>query len=291
MHDINTNQSIYHILQKKFFPNLKFIDERERLVFLSYIQGFLPFIFDFNVKNVLEIGGGQSTYLLSHLASRSNFKLCTIDKNPLAIKNKLRSLSITEDVVSNINFIKGFSLSSDTIKDFYKKKAIKIGSFSYFDTLKNSEEFINISLDSRKKEKVISALNLKSFNYREILKSQVGKENIPYELLKLYRTNNDELSENIDNDNHSQSCLETCIKEIKPEAIFLDGGEFTSILEWNLVFDYQKKGDYVILHDIYFPKSIKNWLVASSIKADKHYEILFIDKTTPQGFLVAQRIN
>ena len=39
---------------------------------------------------------------------------------------------------------------------------------------------------------------------------------------------------------------------------------------------------------ISFSQIFKNWFVAASIKADNKYKIIYVDKSTPQGFLVAK---
>ena len=279
---------IESVIQKNYFPRLEFVDKRERKVFFSYIRGFSPIIFDLNIQNILEIGGGQSTYLLCHLANRLNFSLSTIDMNPLSIKNKLKSLEITEDIIQKINFIKGYTISPNLINKFYEEEEIKIGKYKLEYVLKYSEEFIDISLDDRKVLNVCKALNLQSFNFETILKTLSTHKKIPKDLLDVYRTKYDEFNFS-DEYKKISSCLEKSLKNLRPNAIFLDSGEFSSLLEWNLVYQFQQKGDYIILHDIFFPKSIKNWLVAASIKADPSYEILYIDRSTPQGFLIAMK--
>lgn len=289
MENSYSSNLIENVIQNEYFSNLNFNDERERNVFLSYIRGFFPIVYDSTITNFLEIGGGQSTYILSHLARRANFKLSTIDMDPMSIKNRLRSLAIVDDVISNINFITGFSVDALTIKNFYSQPNIKIGNHSFNEVLKYSKEFINISMDDRKVSKVNDALGLTSFSFENIFDNLSQNNNFPKGLLSVFRTENDEFSFTSNNSDLG-SCLKSSIKSLKPQVIFLDGGEFTSILEWNIVINSQQKGDYVLLHDIFFPKSFKNWLVAASIKADNKYKIIYVDKSTPQGFLVAKRI-
>ena len=58
---------------------------------------------------------------------------------------------------------------------------------------------------------------------------------------------------------------------------------------WEIVEARLRPGGYVILHDIFFPKSFKNWLVCGAITANAAYETLYIDRSTPQGLMVAQK--
>ena len=78
---------------------------------------------------------------------------------------------------------------------------------------------------------------------------------------------------------------------IEYDFIFFDSGELSSLVEWVLLENQIKIGGYAILHDIYFPKSIKNFLVASFINISKNWEIVYKDLSTTQGMLVAKRVR
>tara|TARA_B100001964_G_scaffold194883_1_gene218677 strand:- start:342 stop:698 length:357 start_codon:yes stop_codon:yes gene_type:complete len=78
---------------------------------------------------------------------------------------------------------------------------------------------------------------------------------------------------------------------IEYDFIFFDCGEFSSQVEWVLLENQIKIGGYSILHDIYFPKSIKNFLVASFINISKDREVDYKDSSTTQGMLVAKELD
>ena len=284
------DESIESIIQSNFFSSLSFSDDREKNVFLSYIKVFNLILFDLNVKNILEIGSGQSTLLLANLSKRTNINVATIDMNKDAFINKIRSLSLSEIVSKQIKFIIGRSIPIEMIKTYYEDSILKISDLNLEHVLKFSEDFIDTSLDGRKANMVVDALKLESFNPFEIIKKLSSNKHIPKELLAVYRGQNDDEFNFSYEANTRCNCLEDCLKEMQPEVVFLDGGEFSSMIEWEIVSRNMQKGNYVILHDILFPKSIKNWLVASSIKAKDDYEIIYLDKSTPQGILVAKKV-
>lgn len=287
--EVSSNiQIIENVLYNNYFQNLIFSDEREKNVFLSYIKAFQPIIFDSDIKKVLEIGSGQSTYLLAFLSKRINFRLSTIDMNPNAIRQKLRDLSLTESIINNINFITGFSISIDQITDFYNQDELRICNYSIEYILKFVDSFIDSSKDKRKENLVVEALDLKDFNTKEIIDKLSTQKKLNKNLLNIYRNENDEFKFK---SSTKKGCLENCLKEIRPDLIFLDGGEFSSLPEWNIISKELKKGAYIILHDIFFPKSIKNWLVAAYLIASDDYSIIFFDKSTPQGLIVARKVK
>lgn len=111
--------------------------------------------------------------------------------------------------------------------------------------------------------------------------------NFPAALLEIYRNEGDEFSETAVQT--GVSLLSSVLKENEVNAVFLDSGEFSSLLEWEIVESHVSSGTYVILHDIFFPKSFKNWLVCSSIALNPAWQVMYIDRSTPQGLMVARK--
>jgi predicted O-methyltransferase YrrM len=279
-------------VQKKYFNGINFSDHRELNVFYSYLRGFSLLFLDTSIKNILEIGGGQSTSLLSKFGQRLGWSIITIDMNPDSITLKLRSQIDTEDTLKNISFRKGVSISTDGIRKFYEKGFAKIGNISFDLVIKAAISFIETTMDPRRLEKVNEALSIEKFDKNILIEKILSDNTILPGLINLYRTDGDELSFHINNNiEQFDPLLKTIMDEESIDVVFLDSGEFSSLPEWEIVEPRLRIGGYVILHDIFFPKSFKNWLVAGSIMANSNYNVLFIDETTPQGLMVVQKIN
>ena len=75
------------------------------------------------------------------------------------------------------------------------------------------------------------------------------------------------------------------------DAIFFDCGELSSMAEWIYLNEFIPIGGYALFHDIFYPKSIKNFLVATYIDISPCWDIVFLDSHTPQGGLIARRIS
>jgi len=79
-------------------------------------------------------------------------------------------------------------------------------------------------------------------------------------------------------------------KDKKLDFFFCDSGAYCGFAEWNIVKHEIAEGGYFAIHDIYYPKSIKGFLVAKEIERSKEWKIL--EKTnTAQGLLIAQKIK
>lgn len=75
------------------------------------------------------------------------------------------------------------------------------------------------------------------------------------------------------------------------DFIFFDCGELSSLVEWKLLKNQIRVGGYAILHDVYFPKSVKNFIVAAFIELSDDWAIIYKDIDSIQGMLVAKKIK
>lgn len=282
---------IEEVLQLRYFGGINFSDERERQVFSSYIRGFMLLILDPAVKNILEIGGGQSTTLLAALGARLRWNIITIDMNPDAIALKIRSQSVSDKTLENIHFRKGVSIGVSEIISFYARDTLNIGGVPFGEVIKAAATFIDTSKDARKAPRVKNALGLDEFNAGSVVNSLLTSNRLPQELLDVFKTPGDEFEFYADGSEPLQGCMQGIMESETIDAVFLDSGEFSSLAEWEIVQERLRPGGFVVLHDIFFPKSFKNWLVCGSIMVNPAYETLYIDRSTPQGLMVAQKKN
>ena len=74
------------------------------------------------------------------------------------------------------------------------------------------------------------------------------------------------------------------------ECLFLDCGELSSSAEFLLFTPYLIQGGTLLLHDIFYPKSIKNFLVATYLSLSPEWDVLSVESSTPQGALIARKL-
>jgi hypothetical protein len=211
--------------------------------------------------------------------------------NPESITLKLRSQIDTEDTLKNISFSKGVSISTDEIRKFYENGFDKIGTISFELAVKSTTDFIETTMDPRRLEKVNRFLNIEKFDKDSLIKKILSDKTILPEFIDVYRTDGDELGFHKKNNiEQFNPLLKKIMDEENIDVVFLDSGEFSSLPKWEIIEPRLRICGYVILHDIFFPKSFKNWLVAGSIMAISNYIVLFIDESTPKGLMVAEKI-
>ena len=276
------------VVMDQYFSGMGFSDQREQEVFLSYLRGFSILFFDPTVKNIVEIGGGQSTAIFALMAERFDCKINAIDMNPEAIRNKVRNVALCDKIFKNVNFLRGVSISRSDLDAYYQSNLDRIGGTPFGQVIEVAGEFVDTSMDGRKETPVLKALNITSLDVPLLKESLLDNGKLPQSLLDIYRTKDDEF-DFLTTAETSNGLLIGILDQRETDAVFLDSGEFSSLPEWEIVSKKLRVGGYVILHDIFFPKSFKNWLVCASIMANPEWRLVYLDRSTPQGLMVAKR--
>jgi hypothetical protein len=204
---------------------------------------------------------------------------------------KIRSQSISDATLENIHFRKGLSISTEEIRMFYNRDLFSIGGVTFEEMAKVVSTFVDTTLDARRAPLVAKVLGLDEFSMDAVVGKIFKLNRLTKGLIDIFRTPGDEFDYNIGRNEGLQGLLEEVMVGDNINVVFLDSGEFSSLPEWEIVAKHLRIGGYVILHDIFFPKSFKNWLVCSSIMANSAYKTMYIDRSTPQGLMVAQKIK
>ena len=83
--------------------------------------------------------------------------------------------------------------------------------------------------------------------------------------------------------------LEAVINEFSPNLIYLDSGDFSSNIEFSILNKSVKRNTILVVRAIFFPKSIRSFLIFSFLMFDTGWEVLWVDRTTPQRVIVATK--
>ncbi len=236
-----------------------------------------------DIKRGLELGGGYSTVVLSKLALDQGVRITSIDINPAKYSAILQAKTLRTFLFSLIDVRSIPSVSFQRIADYYQNEFPsvcqkiahcpdegilesyikpcdqKFGSYMNLDRMRYSNEFIN-----RIAEQVYSnTLFNKERRFFESSSISGDRDYI------------DEISDS----------------EVEFDFIFFDCGELSSLVEFHYLEKRIPVGGYAFLHDIYFPKSIKNYVVSVLLEMAANWEIVYRDTSTPQGFLAARKVG
>lgn len=226
----------------------------------------------------LEIGGGYSTILFSQLVDRNSMRIESIDMNPGKYLRIIPRSRTRKHLFERIKRVDRLSVSLEQVLNSYKiDLAARITQVGY--------ERYTLALKSFIREK--HTFNKNNIDFFEYKPEEWGEL-----LLKLPDFKKEEkfyvhngLNEEIG------YCSELQQQGRTFDFIFFDCGEYSSLAEWFILEKQIKIGGFALLHDIYYPKSVKNFLVASFIAVSEDWEIVYIDAVSQQGALVAKRIK
>lgn len=226
----------------------------------------------------LEIGGGYSTILFSQLVDRNKMRIESIDMNPDKYLRIIPRTKTRRHLFERIHRIDRLSVTLEQIISSYKlilpARISQVGNEKYTQALKNfvrnNHSFPKNDIDIFKHEPEdwgILLLQLPDFKVEEKFYIHNG-----YREEKGY-------------------CSELKEQERIFDFIFFDCGEYSSLAEWFILEKQIKIGGFALLHDIYYPKSVKNFLVACFISVSDDWEIIYKDNISQQGALVAKRLK
>jgi predicted O-methyltransferase YrrM len=277
----------------------EFADNAQKDVFTQYIHLYNIMASLSKLENVLEIGAGYSTVVLALLAREKNFRPHVIDygfDRVLSAASKTKFAGLVEDYVERHE---GTSITGKTLTDFYQRMEAgeSFCGVPLQDIIRNARENFDVTLDARKVPKVAAvALAQPSIEsiWEELVKSPslIGTK----KLLDVYSDQGDYLNEikflDGEKPGKKYGILNKLLSEKKEfDAIFLDSGELAGNPEFEMVVDRVRIGGIIGLHDVFFPKSFKNFLPCGYLRYSSDWAIIHDDKTTRQGMLVAKRIR
>ncbi|EKD71460.1 MAG: hypothetical protein ACD_46C00181G0025 [uncultured bacterium] len=289
----NHNICDFSVFNESFEP-FNYLGHRDKQVVRQCIQNFSAVVglvrSNGSVPKVLETGAGLSTIIFSKLLNLSGEHIKTIDAFAIeAIQLNSRGtgdhFKLTE--LRNCDIVKGVTIDFDELDKFYQSKSSTIMSLSSDQVLSNLDLFFNFNMEDRNYKKVSHIIKSNHVISSKLKNYFIENSLFANELIKAYRTDNDEF--NFLKSTQSKPILRDTLQYYSPNIIYLDSGEFSSVIEFNIIDELTQVDTLLIVQDIFFPKSIKSFLISSAILSSNRWRVLWIDRTTPQGMLICKK--
>lgn len=218
-----------------------------------------------------ELGGGYSTILapLSLRLPLSNIH--SIDFNPSKYDRILNVKNVSDSFLKKICLYREITVSYEEVENSLVTILEQIICYPFEDIKQTLQIFAKDTFDKCQNLEEIKTKIIKTFYGHPHAKSEYC------------------FYEDFDALTGPKLCSKLVDQNCKIDALFLDCGEISSIAEFTLLEPLLPAGGYVLLHDIYYPKSIKNYLVATLLKLSKDWDVFYIDRISSQGGLVAKK--
>lgn len=228
------------------------------------------------VGNFLELGGGYSTVLARTLFDDEKVNITSVDFYPAKYLQILNSKKNSQNFLKNIDSINKVTVSFDEVEKALVEVIDRLLSFDLLSLRESILKFVSAGSSADEIGALIDKKDRQGI-YREITEHMGFINEIPF-------------YENSDAMSGEGACRHIANSGIAIDAVFLDCGEASSLAEFVALEGSLKSGSYVLLHDIYFPKSIKNFLLAALFTLSPEWEVIYQDKVSEQGGVVAVKL-
>jgi predicted O-methyltransferase YrrM len=241
-------------------------------------------------RNILELGAGLSTALWANYATRTNATITTIDADFMPMRSYIPSREHAAKIDERVRLVQGVTITADQLRDHYESgPRADFGGVPANAVIDAIEAFV-LPMPEKRVEQVTKAAGSDEWTMRQLFLDRKGLV-FPKRLLDSLSPSGRFAKDVAFLEQFTGTVFDSQI-DLKQswDLIFFDSGEVSSAVEWLLLKDRIAVGGLAAFHDIFFPKSIKNFVVCAAIAADPKWRIVLFDDSTIQGLLIAQRI-
>lgn len=241
-------------------------------------------------RNVLELGAGLSTALWANYARQTQARITTVDADFAPMRSYVPSSDLSQRIDRHVRLIQGVSITARQLRDHYESPPRgEFGGVAAADVIDAMEAFARPTPAARIAQ-VNKAVGRDDWAMRELFFQDDGLL-FPRSLLDSLSPSGRFSRDIAFLEQFSGTVFDAQIDSGESwDLVFFDSGEVSSAVEWLMLKDRIDVGGLAAFHDIFFPKSIKNFMVCAAIAADPDWRIVLLDDSTIQGLLIAQRI-
>lgn len=279
-------------IREAFFGDLE-LSQHQYYNFLTYLK-LCDFAYYNGCRSVLEIGAGYSTAIWAEYAKRTGAEITSVDGNFDLLEKRVGGTRHEQKIDENVDLIEGVSVEPDEIREFYSEIREKLGGVEVTRFADDIDRFARVEGAPIDRVRRIDSLAPKrNWSVSDLIVSK-GELDFPDEFVNTYVFWQKSLDEHLSMLKGAQRTgVVNRLSEDHDgwDLIWFDSGEVSSMIEWDKFKDCIKPGGLAAFHDVFFPKSMKNFVVGACLLNDPDWEVLLVDDSTKQGLIVARRIE
>lgn len=280
-------------IERFCYSGLSYINMTHRIGFHSCIK-MANYAYHFGCRNILEIGAGVSSALWSRFGEATGASICIVDVDFDIMNSYLDEESLDSLKSSNFQLIRGTTVTADELVDFYRANVIHaVGGVKVADFAAILDYFKNANCPRPRWQQVTALAPGRKWSIPDLV---IDGESLRFQrdMIDIFSQGNRfdiEVAKLRNAEARGEGCVMSKLLDNDKawDMIFFDSGELASLIEWCKLKDRIVIGGIAAFHDIFFPKSFKNFIVCASIVADPSWKVVFIDDSTMQGLMIAQR--
>ena len=277
------------------FGDLRYPNENYLLAFRQYLAA-VDFAFYAGCRKILELGSGVSTVLFARLARETGARIYSLDTTLTRLHEATAGTSHAEEVARHVQHVDGTSITADELREYYGDEEHEaVGGVPASALADALDFFVCRAVPRMWWEHLEGQLTSAGWSARRLLRAGMTLT-INRELLDAYSVKRDFANEIAFLEEQANAGRANVLDRLTHgegpwDMVFFDSGELASLVEWEKLRTHIAPGGFAVFHDIFFPKSFKNFIVCASLVADPAWRVVHVDNSTKQGLLVAQRLR
>ena len=280
-------------IERFCYSGLSYINITHRIGFHSCVK-MVNFAYHFGCRNILEIGAGVSSALWSRFGEATGASICIVDADFEIMNSYLDEESLNSLKSSNFELIRGTTITADELVDFYRANGIQaVGGVNVADFAAILDYFKNANCPKARWQQITVLAPGRKWSIPDLF---IDGESLRFQrdMIDIFSKDNSfdaEVTKLRSAEARGEGCVMSKLLDNDKawDMVFFDSGELASLIEWEKLKERIAIGGIAAFHDIFFPKSFKNFIVCASIVADPSWKVVFIDDSTMQGLMIAQR--
>lgn len=272
------------------FDDLK-ISPKDHEDFRTYLE-ICDFAHYHQCDSILEIGAGLSTAIWAEYGKENDADVTSIDADFDRFSRWITGTRHQQTIDEYVDQREGLSIESGDLREFYGQSHTEFAGTPVGEIEAEIDRFARATGCPASRIKAMNTIaGERNWSVSDIIIAD-GSLRFPKSFLDFYVKGHetlDDLIETMENTPNTGIIDDLTEETDGWDLVWLDSGEVSSMVEWLKIKDHINSQGLVALHDVFFPKSMKNFVVAASLFSDPEWEVLLLDPSTKQGLLIAQR--
>lgn len=282
-------------VRDRLFTDLAYPNDSHRRAFTTYATA-ASYAYHFHCRRIFEIGSGLSTAMWAQVAEGLDGSVTCVDIDFDRFRDRVADTDHADVVAERVEVVHGTGIDRTDLEAFLDHPMDTYTGVAATDVVAHAQQFVRTTFDPKGFWRPGAVLERygPDIDLAELLLRD-GRLVVPTELAEHY-ANAGSVAGDLDYLSDAEAAgrggiVRSLLADGREwDMVFLDSGELVSMVEWMLVRDCVAPGGLVVLHDVFFPKSLKNVVVAGAISASPDWDVLHVDETTIQGLMVARRV-
>ncbi|GAB3704502.1 hypothetical protein [Halorubrum pallidum] len=288
--DWQPQTDVHHSIRETVFGDLK-LNDQDRTAFRTYLK-VCDLANYLGCESVLEIGAGLSTAIWADFSERTGASVTSIDADFDRFDRWIAGTRHERAITDHVQTKEGVSIDPEELRQFYANSHTEYADIPVTAIASDLDQFARAAgCPARHVDLNRSLVSRRAWSASDVIVSD-EKLRFPKKFLNYYVKGTDSFDELVEmlGDVEQTNVIEDLTNMGNGwDLIWFDSGEVSSMVEWKQLKSHINPGGIAAFHDIFFPKSMKNFVVGATLLNDPNWEIILVEESTRQGLLLAQK--